>query len=364
MGADGLTVAELLSDPELERIFSIDEFETLARERMDPAGFDYVAGGAWDEITLRESVEAWRRRRFVPRVLTDVQSVTTAGSFLGRDAAIPVAMAPMAVQCLAHPEGEVEAVRGAARAGIPYIFSTAASRTLEETAQAAPDAERWFQLYLVDSLDYARSLVERATNTGYRAIILTVDVPIVGYRPRDMRSGFVFPSQPHVDEASRLRADRYGAINAQRELGLSWGLVDKIRSWTNLPVILKGILSPLDAARAAEMNVGIIVSTHGARQLDRVIAAADALPPIVDTVAGRVEVWVDGGIRSGLDILVAFALGATGTLVGRPLYWSLATGGAAGIERAVTILRDELATALTLLGVERPGLLDRGYLQA
>jgi 4-hydroxymandelate oxidase len=354
----------LLSPTELDRIFSLDELEPLARERMDPAGFDYVAGGAWDEMTLRESVEAWRRRRFIPRVLTDVRSVATTGSFLGRDATIPVAFAPMAVQRLAHPDGEVEAVRGAARAGIPYIFSTAASRTMDEVAQAAPDAERWFQLYLVESLEYARSLVERATDTGYRAIVLTVDVPVVGYRPRDMRSGFVFPNQPHVDEASRLRSDRYGAINAQRELGLSWSLVDRIRSWTDLPLVLKGILSPLDAARAAEMGVGIIVSTHGARQLDRVIATADALPPIVEAVAGKVEVWVDGGIRSGLDILVAFALGATGTLVGRPLYWSLATGGAAGIERAVTILRDEMATALTLLGVERPGLLDRGYLQA
>lgn len=357
-------MAELLSAAELDRIFSLDEFEPLARERMDQAGFDYVAGGAWDEITLRESVEAWRRKRFIPRVLTDVRSVATTGSFLGRDAAIPVAFAPMAVQRLAHPDGEVEAVRGAAGAGIPYIFSTASSRTMEEVAEAAPDAERWFQLYLVDSHEYARSLVERAANAGYRAIILTVDVPIVGYRPRDMRSGFVFPNQPHVDEASRSHADRYGAINAQRELGLSWGLVDKIRSWTDLPVILKGILSPLDAARAADMGVGTIVSTHGARQLDRVIATPDALPPIVDAVAGRVEVWVDGGIRSGLDILMAFALGATGTLVGRPLYWSLATGGAAGIERAVTILRDELATALTLLGVERPRLLDRTYLQA
>lgn len=357
-------MAELLTGGALDRIFGLDEFEPLARERMDPAGFDYVAGGSWDEVSLRESVEAWRRRRFIPRVLTDVRSVATSGSFLGRDAAIPVAMAPMAVQRLAHPDGEVEAVRGAARAGIPYIFSTAASRTLEEVAQAAPDAERWFQLYLVDSLEYARSLVERAANEGYRAIILTVDVPIVGHRPRDMRSGFVFPEQPHVDEASRSRADRYGAISDQRELGLNWGLVDKLRSWTNLPVILKGILSPLDAARAAEMGVGIIVSTHGARQLDRVIATPAALPPIVDAVAGRVEVWVDGGIRSGLDILVAFALGATGTLVGRPLYWALATGGAAGIERAVTILRDEMATALTLLGVERPKSLDRTYLQA
>jgi 4-hydroxymandelate oxidase len=356
-------MGEPLSSAELARIFSIDEFEPLARERMDPAGFDYVAGGAWDEISLSEAAEAWRRRRFVPRVLTDVRSADPSGTFLGRPAAIPVAMAPMAVQGLGHPEGEVEAVRGTAAAGIPYTLSTASSRTIEEVAQAAPDADRWFQLYLVDSLANSRSLVERATVTGYRAIILTVDLPVVGHRLRDLRSGFAFPPQPHVDEASAFAASRYGAVGEQHELGLSWDRVGEVQSWTNLPVVLKGILSPLDAARAADLGVGgIIVSTHGARQLDRVIPTAEALAPIVDAVAGRVEVWVDGGIRSALDILMALAMGATGTLIGRPLYWALATGGAAGIQRAVAILRDEMETALSLLGVERPALLDRSFI--
>jgi 4-hydroxymandelate oxidase len=350
-----------LSVAELDRIFSLDEFEPLARDRMDPAGFDYVAGGAWDEITLRESVEAWRRERFIARVLTDVRSVVTTGSFLGRDAAIPVAMAPMAVQGLAHPQGEVEAVRGAAAAGIPYTLSTTSSRTIEDVAAAAPDSERWFQLYLIGSPAHSRSLVERAAAAGYRAIVLTVDLPVVGYRPRDLRSDFAFPALAH--DPGVESGSRYGPIADQHELGLGWHLVDEIRSWTDLPLVLKGILSPLDAARAADLGAdGIVVSTHGGRQLDRVIATADALPAIVDAVAGRVEVWVDGGIRSGLDILVASALGATGTLIGRPLYWSLAAGGAAGIERAVTILRNELEAGLTLLGVERPGLLDRSYL--
>jgi 4-hydroxymandelate oxidase len=356
-------MAELLSAAELDRIFSLDEFEPLARERMDPAGFDYVAGGSWDEISLRESAEAWRRKRFIPRVLTDVRSVDGSGTFLGRAAVIPVAMAPMAVQGLAHPQGEVEAARGAAAAGIPYTLSTASSRTIEEVAEAAPDAERWFQLYFVESLAYSRSLVERATATGYRAIILTVDLPVVGHRLRDLRSGFAFPPQPHVDDARSSAASPYGAVGEQRELGLRWDSVAEVRSWTNLPVILKGILSPLDAAQAVETGVGgIIVSTHGARQLDRVIPTAEALAPIVDAVAGRVEVWVDGGIRSALDILMAFALGATGTLVGRPLYWALAAGGAAGIQRAVAILRAELEIALPLLGVERPTQLDRSFI--
>lgn len=346
----------------MDRIFSLDEFEPLARERMDPQGFDYVAGGSWDEVSLRESVDAWRRRRFIPRVLTNVSSVDTAGSFLGRPAAIPVAMAPMAVQGLAHPEGEVEAVRGAAAAGIPFTLSTTSSRTIEDVAAAAPDSERWFQLYLIGSPAHSRSLVERATAAGYRAIMLTVDLPVVGYRPRDLRSDFAFPALAHA-EAGVDTASRYGPIDDQHELGLGWHLVEEIRGWTDLPLVLKGILSPQDAVRAADLGVdAIIVSTHGGRQLDRVIATADALPPIVDAVAGKTEIWVDGGVRSGLDVLTAFALGATGTLVGRPLYWALAAGGAAGIQRAAAILREEIATGLTLLGVERPDRLGHSYL--
>lgn len=354
-------MAELLSAAQLDRIFSLDEFEQLARERMDPAGFDYVAGGSWDEISLRESAEAWRRRRFIPRVLTNVRSVDSAGSFLGREAAIPVAMAPMAVQSLAHPDGEVEAARGAAAAGIPYTLSTTSSRTIEDVAAAAPDSERWFQLYLIGSPAHSRSLVERATAAGYRAIMLTVDLPVVGYRPRDLRSDFAFPALAH--DAGVDSASRYGPIADQHELGLGWHLIEEIRGWTHLPLVLKGVLSPLDAAQAADLGVdAIVVSTHGGRQLDRVIATPDALPGIIDAVAGRVEVWVDGGIRSGLDILVAFALGATGTLVGRPMYWALAAGGAAAIQRAVAILGEELGTGLALLGVDRPVALDRSCL--
>ena len=348
---------------ELAQVVTLTDFEPLARERMTHAGFDYVAGGSWEEIALDESVAAWRGRRFIPRVLTDVRSVDPAGTFLGRHFPIPVAIPPMATQVLAHPEGEVEAVRGAAAAGIPYTLSTPASRSIEDVAEAEPEAERWFQLYLVDSLAYSRSLVDRATAAGYRAILLTVDLPVVGYRHRDRRSQFVFPPQPHVDGARSVRRTRYGAVDEQHEIGLSWDHLQEIQSWTPLPVLLKGILSAEDAARAAELGVpGIIVSTHGARQLDRVIATADALPGIVAAVGGRAEVWVDGGIRNGLDVLMAHALGATGVLVGRPFYWALAAGGSRGVVRAVEILTEEIAIGLALLGVPNVRALDRTFL--
>jgi 4-hydroxymandelate oxidase len=352
-----------LGDVDLSGIVTLTDFEPFARERMDPAGFDYVAGGAWDEISLRESTEAWRRRRFRPRVLTDVRRIDPAGAFLGRRSRIPVAMPPMASQSLAHPDGEVEAVRGAAAAGIPYTCSTPSSRTLEDVAAAAPDAERWFQLYLVHSMGYSRTLVERATAAGYRAIILTVDLPVVGYRQRDRRSRFVFPPQPHVDGAKAVSDSQYGIVDEQTEVGLSWEHLAEIQSWTPLPVVLKGILSPDDARLAVEAGVpAIVVSTHGARQLDRVIPTAEALPAIVEAVDGRAEVWVDGGIRNGLDVLLAHALGATGVLIGRPLYWALATAGARGIERAVELLTEEIEIGCALLGVPQPASLEASFL--
>ncbi len=353
-------MTEVLPGLELARVVSLADFEPFARERMDPAGFDYVAGGAWDEITLRESVEAWRRHRFIPRVLTDIRDVDASGVFLGRSFPLPVAIAPMAVQALAHPDGELEAARGAAEAGIPYCLSTSSSRSLEDVAAAARDAERWFQLYLVASLDHSRALVQRAEAAGYRAILMTVDLPVLGYRQRDRRSGFALPAMPHVDAAMAEHRTRYGGLEQQHELGLSWATVEAVRGWTTLPVLLKGILSPEDARIAAEAGVdGIVVSTHGARQLDRAIATADALPPIVDAVAGRTEIWVDGGIRSGLDVLTALALGASGVLVGRPFYWALAAGGAAGIGRAVEVLTEEIELGLALLGVPDVRALDR-----
>ncbi|HEX4898571.1 MAG TPA: alpha-hydroxy acid oxidase [Candidatus Limnocylindrales bacterium] len=340
-----------LGPDELAGIVSLREFEAPGRARMAGPAWDYVAGGAWDEITLAENDAAWREFRFVYRVLTDIRSVDVSGSFLGRRSALPIALAPMAAQALAHPDGEAAIARAAAAAGVPTILSTSASMTAEAVAEAAPDADRMFQLYLLRDLGYTRTLVERAEAAGYRAIVLTVDLPVLGYRERDRRSGFELPAMPNVEAAAGAERGRYGGLDDQRAIGLTWADLAEIRSWSKLPLVLKGIVAPDDARLAVDHGAdAIIVSNHGARQLDRSIATAHALPDVVAAIDRRIEVWVDGGIRRGLDIAIALALGATGVLVGRPIYWALAAGGQPGVERAIAILREELELALPLLG--------------
>ena len=356
-------MTDLLPAVDLDAIVNLADFEPYARERMLGPSYDYVAGGAWDEITLQESVEAWWAYRFVPRVLRDLRSIDVSGSFLGRAFPLPIAIAPMAVQAMAHPGAEAEMVAGAAAAGIPLCLSTSSSMSLEDVAAAAPDAERWFQLYVIGGFDYSRRLVERAEAAGYRAIVLTVDLPVLGRRERDVRSAFVLPPMSHVDAADAERQHRYGGLDNQRIAGLTWEILAEIRSWSSLPLVLKGILSPADAALAVEAGAAaIVVSTHGGRQLDRTISSAAALAGVADAVAGHCEVWVDGGIRRGLDIVTALALGASGVLVGRPFYWALASAGRAGVERAAAILRAELALALPLLGCASLADFDRELL--
>lgn len=341
----------LSEEVDLASIVNLEDFEPFARQRMEPSAFDYVAGGSWDEITLAESVAAWRRYRFVPRVLTDVRTLDAGGAFLGRPAALPIAIAPMASQALAHWAAEAAMVAAAGAAGIPMCLSTSSSLTVEDVAAAAPEAERWFQLYIVGGMDYSRSLVQRAEAAGYRALVLTVDLGVLGRRERDYRSGFKVGAMPHIDGAPHERETRYGGLDNQRLGGVTWADLDEVRSWSSMPLVLKGILAVEDARRAAEAGVdAIIVSTHGGRQLDRSIASADALVPIVNAVEGRCEVWVDGGIRRGLDVVTALCLGAHGVLIGRPFYWALAAGGQAGVERAVALLRNEIELALPLLG--------------
>lgn len=344
---------------DLRAIHRLADFEPLARTVMDPDAFDYVAGGSWDEVSLAGNETAWRRRRLRPRVLVDITRIEPATTFLGVPSAMPVAIAPMAVHGVAHPDGELATARAAATAGVPFTLSTTSSRSIEEVAAAAPDGTRWFQLYVQSDPDVTRSLVERAAEAGYRAIILTVDLPLLGYRDRDRQSGFRLPSlgnfqtvrATHGNRSARLVDD----MGAAFDTSLTWRDLALIRSWSDLPLVIKGILTAEDARLAVEHGVdAIVVSNHGARQLDRVPTGIDVLGEVADVVAGRVELWVDGGVRRGLDIAIALALGAQGVLVGRPMFWALAAGGQAGVERALEILRDEFEIALALLGTPTP----------
>ncbi|MFL5652363.1 MAG: alpha-hydroxy acid oxidase [Chloroflexota bacterium] len=352
----------------LAGVVSLADFEPLAAAAMDPLAYDYVAGGAWDELTLADNMAAWRRHRLRPRVLVDVSSVDTSTSMLGCPVAMPVAIAPMATQELAHPEAESAMARAAAAAGIPMIVSTTASHSIELVAAAAPDGMRWFQLYVQADEGITRSLVERAAAAGYGAIVLTVDLPVLGYRLRDRRSGFRLPFLGNFTEAVATHGSH--AVDPQSSVmdelaTLTWADLERIRSWSPLPLVLKGVLTAEDAALAVDHGAdAIVVSNHGARQLDRVAATADVLGEVVDAVARRTEVWVDGGIRSGLDVAIARALGAQGVLLGRPAYWALATAGARGVEHALTILREEFRLALILLGTPTPAAITGAHLVA
>lgn len=365
----------MTSEPavDLARIVRLADFEPLARAAMDAAAYDFIAGGAWDEITLADNEAAWPRRRFRPRVLVDVATVDPSTTLLGSPTSMPVAIAPMAIHGLAHAEAELATARAAAAAGVPFTLSTVSSRSIEDVAQAAPDGTRWFQLYVQRDPARSRSLVERAATAGYEAVMFTVDLPVLGYRDRDRRSGFEmttlgnFVDAPPTHRPIRATADLPagdGPIDdASTPRTLTWDDIDAIRGWSPLPIVLKGILTAEDARLAVEHGVdGIVVSNHGGRQLDRVQAAVDALPAVVAEVGGKVEIWVDGGVRRGLDIAIALALGARGVLIGRPVLWALAVGGQAGVEHALRLLREEFELSLALLGTPTPADLTRAHL--
>jgi 4-hydroxymandelate oxidase len=354
-------------------VVSVAEFRDLAIEVMEPAAFDYIDGGSWDEVSLADNEAAWLRYGLRPRVLVDVSQIDPSTTMLGGPAAFPVAIAPMAAHGLAHPDGELATARAAAAAGIPFTLSTVSSRSIEEVAAAVPDGRRWFQLYTQLDPGRTRSLVERAAAAGYGAIVVTADLPVLGYRERDRRSGFDLSvplgnfagaGPTHAHHGVPPAETGFEIIEEQLARSLTWDSLATIRSWSPLPLVLKGILTGEDARLAVDHGIdAIVVSNHGGRQLDRVPAAIDVLEEVAAVVPGT-ELWVDGGVRRGLDIAVALALGARGVLVGRPLLWALAAGGEAGVGRALAILREEFEIALTLLGAPTPGHLVRDHVVA
>ncbi len=344
----------------------VADFERLAESRLEPGAFGYYAGGAGDERVLTGNVAAWERLYLRPRVLVDVSEVTTATTVLGTPVSMPLLVAPVALQKLAHPDGEPGMARAAAAVGTLMCLSTMATATPAEVAAAAPDAPRWFQLYVFRDRRVTHALVEQAVEHGYGAIVVTVDAPRLGRRERDLRTGFRVPQQITVPSMGALGGwegatplELLAAIDAS----LTWSDLAEFRSLSSLPLILKGIQTAEDAELACAHGVdAIVVSNHGGRQLDAVGATAELLPEIVEAVAGRIEVYVDGGIRRGSDAVKALALGARAVLVGRAPLWGLASDGEAGACRVLELLRDEVELALVLCGCTSPDELTTAHL--
>lgn len=337
---------------------SVAEFEQAACALLAPEIWDFVAGGSGAETTLTANRTALDSVFLVPRMMQDVSACTTRSVLLGGPADMPVAAAPMAYQRLIHPGGESATARAAAAAGIPFIVSTLSSVPVEDITDAG--GRVWFQLYWLRDEDSTLALARRAEDAGCEAIVLTVDVPWMGRRLRDVRNRFALPA--HVRAANittttaahRQTANTSAlAVHTSHEFSpaLTWPAIARLRKHTRLPLIVKGLLAAQDAVQALEHGVNaIVVSNHGGRQLDAAVASIEALPEIVDAVNGGCEILLDSGIRSGTDVLRALALGATGVLLGRPLLWGLAAGGEHGVTRVLQLLKAELHDAMGLSG--------------
>jgi isopentenyl diphosphate isomerase/L-lactate dehydrogenase-like FMN-dependent dehydrogenase len=347
------------------QLLNVSDYKSAAQKRLDPATFGYIAGGANDEWTLRENAAAFERWVLRPRMLVDVSEVTAAATVLGTGMSLPVLVAPTAFQRMAHPEGELAMARGAAAAGAVMCLSTAATATIEEVAAAAPDAARWFQLYWSRDRGVVRDLVERAEAQGYRAVIVTVDLPAVGRRERDLRTGFEIPEHVPIPAFLALAGEAGitpDQLNVLVDNSLTWRDLEWLRALTSLPLVVKGILTAEDAELASEGGVeGVVVSNHGGRQLDGVAASLDALPEVVEAVGDRAVILLDGGICRGTDVVKALALGASAVLAGRAPLWGLAVGGAEGVERVLSLLREEIQLALALCGCASPERVERSH---
>ncbi|MFC5266444.1 alpha-hydroxy acid oxidase [Kribbella qitaiheensis] len=333
---------------------SFTEYEEMAAAVLPSAVRDFVAGGSGSETTLQMNRAAFDSVTLTPRVLGGISSVNTTWPYFG-GASMPVVVAPMAYQRLLHPEGELLLAKAAADAGIPYTISTLSSYPLEKIAGTEPS---WFQLYWLRDRTLVESLIDRAEASGCTALMVTVDVPVMGRRLRDVRNAFALP--PHVVAANLVDAvteahvgvPGLSAVAAHTasafEPAVSWQDLEWLRSRIQLPLLIKGILDPRDAVRAVEVGAaGIVVSNHGGRQLDGAVASIDALPAVVDAVGKHCKVLLDSGVRSGTDVLRALALGASAVLVGRPLLWALAVDACA---EALGLLRKELEDAMLLAG--------------
>jgi len=341
-----------VSKSDLEGLLSLFDFEAEAHKRISHGAWERIAGGSADEITLRWNHEAYEKIRLKPRILVDVSKIDTRITLFGQELPFPILLAPTGAQRFVHPEGEIAAGRGAAAANAIYVISSSASMKVEDIAKSTK-APVWFQLYVQKDRGFTRDLVQRAEDSGCRALCVTVDSPTFGARNREDRAKNELPER----ELPNLKGKDY------LDPSLAWKDIDWLRSFARRPVLLKGVLNPDDAATAVEAGVsGIIVSNHGARNLDTVPATIDALPLVAEKVAGRVPVLVDGGIRRGTDVIKACARGASAVQIGRPYLWGLGIAGAEGVTRVVEILRKEFEMAMALTGRPTIASIDRTVL--
>jgi lactate 2-monooxygenase len=343
------------------------DLEAAAHDALEDGPRGYVFGGASTEDTMRENLAAFRRHRLVPRMLHDVETRDTSRTILGTEMPAPVMLAPVGVQSIIHPDGELASARAAAANGLVYTASTASSFTLEEIAQAGGGAPQWFQLYWPRGEDLARSLVGRAEAAGYKALVVTLDTWLLGWRPRDLQLAYlpflqgigianyladpVFRSTLAAPPEEDMQAAIGQFVGVFSNPSVTWEDLAFLKETTSLPIVLKGILSAADARKAREHGVdGLIVSNHGGRQVDGAVATLDALPEIVDAVGDDLTVLLDSGVRCGSDALKALALGARAVLLGRPYLWGLATDGEAGVSRVLKSFLADFDLAMALSG--------------
>lgn len=357
----------------MKHLLNLRELEDQARSRVDQIAWDYYASGADDERCIRRNCEAFAKYPLHYRVLVDVAQRSLETTLLGHRVALPIAVAPTAFHRLAHEDGELATVRGAGDAGTLFILSTLSNTAVEQVVAAA-SGPVWFQLYVYRDRAVTEALVRRVEAAGVSALVLTVDAPLLGRRERDVKNGFALPAHLGVENLYAAgfapvvsRAGESGLAAYFAELldpALTWDAISWLRSITKLPVIVKGLVRADDAARAVAAGAAaVVVSNHGGRQLDASPATIDVLARIVAAVDGRAEVYLDGGVRRGSDVIVALALGARAVLVGRPILWGLATGGRAGVAHALGLLRRELDLAMALCGCPNVAAITRDLVE-
>ena len=346
---------------------SVADYERLAEQRLGPGPWAYLAGGSGDEWTLRENRTAFSRWTFRPRVLRDVSGISTATTVLGKALELPVVVAPVAYQQLYDGEGDCATARAAAAVGAGMAVSTLATRSNEEIAAAAPGLLQWCQLYVFRDRGVTREQLAGVAAAGCSALVLTVDTPRLAQRERDIRAGFEIPADlplPYARAAMGESAQNPAEHFKLLDDSVSWRDLEWIASESRLPVILKGIVTAEDAKIALEHGAAAIaVSNHGGRQLDGAPATLDALPEVVEAVDGRVEVYLDGGVRRGTDVAKALALGARAVFAGRAPIFGLAAAGEKGVRHVLELLRDELTLTLCLLGCTSPEEVTRAHIQ-